>query len=71
MKASRDVDRARETLEAVEEDQQRLEDQFREETAELERATDASTEALERLAVQPRKADIQTTVLALVWCPLT
>ncbi|MGE4054812.1 MAG: hypothetical protein AB7F99_08435, partial [Vicinamibacterales bacterium] len=69
MKASRDVDRARETLEAVEEDQRRLEDRFREETAELERATDASTETLERLVVQPRRSDVQTTVLALVWCP--
>jgi hypothetical protein len=69
MKAARDVERARETLAAIEEDQRLLEDAFRQEVAELETSTDAATEKLESLIIRPRKSDIHTKVVALVWRP--
>jgi len=67
MKEAKDVERAREALAAVEEERQRLEDAFREEAAALESAIDAATEPLGRIVIKPKKTDVHTKLVALVW----
>jgi hypothetical protein len=69
MKESQDVQRAQETVEAVEEQRRLLEEDFLAESKALEAATDAATETLERVVVQPKKADLHLKVVALVWMP--
>jgi hypothetical protein len=71
MKESQDVQRAQETVETVEEQRRLLEEDFLTESKALEAATDAATEALERVVVQPKKADVQVKVVALVWMPMS
>jgi hypothetical protein len=69
VRAARDVERARETVAALEEDQRALEEAFRQDVVRIETITDAATETLERVIVRPRRNDIHTKVVGLVWYP--
>jgi hypothetical protein len=67
MKEAQDVERARETLGSVEEEQRRLEEAFQEDAAALDSTVTAGTEALEPITIRPRKTDVHTKLVALVW----
>ena len=69
MKESQDVDRAQETVAAVNEQLAELDEQFKAETATLEKSYDAETESLETVTLKPTKADINVKILSLVWTP--
>jgi hypothetical protein len=69
MKEAQDVRRARETLEAVQQQRADLEEQLRQELAAFERRTDPATESLQRVVVKPKKTDISIRLVALVWAP--
>jgi hypothetical protein len=68
---ARDVARAKQGIEAIEEQQRELEAQFLEESKAIEGSTEAATEPLERVVLQARKADIHVKVVALVWMQAT
>jgi hypothetical protein len=69
MKESQDVARAQENVAAVREQLGELERAFEEEMAELATRFDAGAEALERVAMRPKKTDIQVRRVALAWMP--
>lgn len=69
VKDSSDVARAKETVEALREQQVKLEEQFRAETAELESRIDPMTEKLETVAVKLKKTNITIRQVVLVWLP--
>jgi hypothetical protein len=66
---SGDVDRANEGLEAIQQRQRDLQQQFDEDAAALETRFDASAVTLRRVQVSPRKSDIAVGEVALVWTP--
>jgi hypothetical protein len=68
LKESRDVERAQQSVEAIQQQQQQLEDEFLLESKQLE-AMDAAGEELERLNLQPKKTDLRVNLAALVWMP--
>jgi hypothetical protein len=67
MKESEDIGRAKETLAAIEEQQQQLEADLKTETAALDAANDAATEKLERVVIKPKKTNVTVKIVALVW----
>jgi hypothetical protein len=67
MKESEDIERAKETLAAIEEQQRQLEADLRTETAALDAANDAATEKLERVVIKPKKTNVTVKIVALVW----
>ena len=67
MKESEDTTRAQETVQAIEEQRQALEDELKLETATLESAGDPATETFERVAVKPKRANVAVKLVALVW----
>jgi len=67
LKERQDVARAQETVAAVQEAQAALEAEFQREVAALEAA--AESEALDRVAVRPRKGDVRVQLCALGWAP--
>ncbi|HET9446218.1 MAG TPA: hypothetical protein VFO35_08175 [Steroidobacteraceae bacterium] len=66
---SGDVDRANESLEAIQQRQRDLQQQFEADAAALETRFDASSVALRTVQVSPRKSDIAVGEVALVWTP--
>jgi len=66
---SGDVDRANESLEAIQQRQRELQQQFDADTAALETRFDATTVTLRKVQVSPRKSDIAVGEVALVWTP--
>jgi hypothetical protein len=66
---SGDVDRAGESLEAVQQQGADLQRQLEAETAALGSSLDAGTVALRKVQVSPRKSDIAVGEVALVWVP--
>jgi Helicase HerA, central domain len=66
---SGDVGRARDTVAAVAAQRADLEEQFRTDAAAIETGFDPVSEPLETVAVRPRKADIDVTVVALAFAP--
>jgi hypothetical protein len=68
-KESQDVDRAQDTVAAVDEQMTELDAQFKEETTALEAASDPQTETLETTVVKPTKANITVKLLSLAWAP--
>ena len=64
-----DVDRAQESVEAVEQKIAELTGEMEEEMRAHEEAADPRTEALERLSIRPKKADIEVRQVALAWAP--
>jgi hypothetical protein len=69
MRQAEDVERAREKEALARREVEELETQFQQELAELERKTDPSSEALESVAVRPRRKDVATELVALGWLP--
>lgn len=69
MKESQDVDRAEETVAAVNEQLAELDAQFKAETEALERSGDQQTEVLETTVLKPTKANITIKVFSLAWVP--
>ncbi len=66
-KESEDIDRAKDTVRAVEEQRQSLEDDLKTETATLEAAHDPATETFERISVKPKRTNVSVKIVALVW----
>jgi hypothetical protein len=69
MKESQDVARAQETVASVAQQQADLDAQFKEETANLERAVDPLTEELGKVSLKPTKANIAVKAVMLAWAP--
>jgi hypothetical protein len=69
MKEGEDVDRAQETVEAVNQQIADLDAQFKSETDLLERSNDAQTEQLETISLKPKKSNISVKLLTLAWTP--
>jgi hypothetical protein len=70
LKESNDVQRASETVEAI---QQRLNDlnaQFQRECDDLDSHIGATTEQLETINVRPKKTGITTKLVCLIWVPI-
>jgi hypothetical protein len=66
---SGDVNRAHESLEALRQKQQDLQQQFDADAAALESRFDATVVPLRKVQVSPRKSDIAVEEVALVWTP--
>jgi hypothetical protein len=64
-----DVTRAQETIEALEKQLADLDARFHEETAAVTASLDARSEELDKVAVRPKKTNIQVRLVALVWLP--
>ncbi|MCC6857984.1 MAG: DUF87 domain-containing protein [Bryobacterales bacterium] len=68
-KESEDVERASESLAALQQQLADLDAQFKYETAALQAKLDPVTESLETVEIRPRKADISVKLVALAWAP--
>jgi hypothetical protein len=66
---SGDVDRASESVEVVQQKQRELQQQFDADAAALDTRFDATSVALRKVQVSPRKSDIVIGEVALVWTP--
>jgi hypothetical protein len=66
---SRNVDRAKENVAALEAQRAELQQKIDDEVAELAASRDPQTELLERVEVRPRKSDVQVRYVALLWKP--
>lgn len=66
---SGDTGRAKETVAALRAQDAELEREFQEATQEVDRTFDPVTEPLEKVAVRPKKADIDVRLVALVYTP--
>ena len=69
MEAKSDIDRAKETVEALQQQLADLEAQFEEESNALASKIDPLTEGLETVVIKPKKTDISVQLVALVWTP--
>jgi hypothetical protein len=69
MKQAGDVGRAKETVEAVQQQIQDLDGELQSELAASEAAADPATEKLETVSLRPKKSDITVRRVALVWIP--
>jgi len=67
MKESEDIERARQTVAAIDDQRKQLEDELREETAKLEAASDVATEKLQQVSIKPKKTDVTVKLVSLVW----
>ena len=64
-----DTGRAKDTVGALQAQQQELDQQFQADTQDLDRTFDPLTEPLETQAVRPKKADIDVRLVALAFAP--
>ena len=69
MDESKDVARAGDTLEAIQQQINDLQAEFNSETASLQEKTDPSTEVFDTIVVKPNKSDILVQLVSLVWMP--
>ncbi len=69
MDESKDVARAGDTVEAIQQQIKDLQAEFDAETASLQEKTDPSTEVFETVVIKPSKSDILVQLVALVWAP--
>ena len=69
MEAKGDINRAKETVQALQEQLSDLEAQFEEESNTLAAKIDPATESLETITIRPKKTDISVQIVALVWMP--
>ncbi|MGI8836733.1 MAG: helicase HerA domain-containing protein [Pyrinomonadaceae bacterium] len=69
MKESEDIDRAQDSVEAINQQMTALDQQFKSETEVLEKSLDSQTETLETITIKPTKANIAVKVLSLAWAP--
>jgi hypothetical protein len=70
MKESRDIQRAQDTVEALQQRMRQLEVDFKTDTEALSTRMDPMTETLESVLIRPIKTGIVIQVLALGWLPL-
>ncbi len=66
---SKDVSRATDTVEAVQQQLAGLQAEFNDETASLQAKIDPATETLGTVVVKPNKSDILIQLVSLVWMP--
>jgi hypothetical protein len=69
MKESDDVDRAQESVEAIDQKLADLNTRFQAETDALEKWVDPHTGALERVSLKPTKSNIAIKLVTLAWAP--
>ena len=69
MDESKDVARATDTVETIQQQLAALQAEFNDETAALQQKIDPSTEALGMVVVKPNKSDILVQLVSLVWLP--
>jgi hypothetical protein len=69
MKESQAVGRAQETVAALNQQLAELDEQFKSETATLEKTYAAESEPLETVTLKPLKANISVQLLSLAWTP--
>jgi hypothetical protein len=69
MQQQGDVGRAQETVGTYKSQLDELNAQFKEESDALETKIDPLTETLEKVAINPKKTDINVQLVALVWAP--
>jgi hypothetical protein len=67
MKEAGDIERAKQQLAAIEEQQRQLEEELRGEIVTIESSSDAATEKLEPVAIKAKKTHVTVTLVALVW----
>ncbi len=64
-----DIERAQESVEAVQQQMADLQAQFDHEVAAVESTLDVQTETLESVSIRPKKSDITLQLVALAWAP--
>jgi hypothetical protein len=69
MKEGQDVDRAKETVAAHQQELDEIQKEFKAETDELAAKTDPATEQLEKISIRPAKKDIIVKLVGLAWLP--
>jgi hypothetical protein len=69
MKESADVGRAQDNVESIAQKLADLDQEFKDETAKLERSFDPQTEELGKVSLKPTKTNISVKFLTLAWAP--
>lgn len=69
VKETQDIGRAKETVAAVQQQLEQLEEELRAEIATVEARFDASSEPLTTVACKPKKSSIAVRLVAFVWAP--
>jgi hypothetical protein len=69
MEAKGDINRAKETVEALQEQLANLQAEFDAESEALVSKIDPATEKLETISIKPKKTDISVQIVSLVWMP--
>lgn len=69
MQQSQDVERAKETVMAHQQELDDIQKEFKAETDDLAAKTDPATEELEKISIRPAKKDIIVKLVGLVWLP--
>ncbi|MEI7988370.1 MAG: ATP-binding protein [Chloroflexota bacterium] len=64
-----DVNRAKESLQLYQQQLQELDAEFKAEMETVKEKSNPATEALDTVAIKPKKTDISVQVLSLVWAP--
>jgi hypothetical protein len=69
LKERQDIERAKDTVETLQQQLADLEAEFNVETAELQAKIDPLLESLETISIRPKKKDIFVQLVALAWVP--
>jgi hypothetical protein len=69
LEEGKDVDRAGETVEAVQKSLEAVQVEFKNEAGELQARIDPSAETFQTVSVKPNKTDILIQLVALIWAP--
>ena len=69
MKETQDVDRAKESVEAITQQLEDLDAEFKTEANALEASIDPQFETLEKVSLKPKKTTIAVKFVALCWAP--
>ena len=68
-KEARDVERARERMQALRDKLDQLEEDFREDSEQIAEQFDPDNAELEHITIRPKKKDIRVRMVALAWLP--
>jgi hypothetical protein len=69
MNARKDIERASETVDALQLQLDSLENEIRQEISGMEMKFDALAEGLEKVSITPSRSDISVRLFALAWAP--
>jgi hypothetical protein len=69
LKETQDIGRAKETVEALQQQLTQLDEELRTEIAAIEARFEAASEPLEKVVCKPKKSTITVQLVALVWAP--